>query len=448
MAWGLGSWRGGWGRPRAPSFEEADDSADGPYPLGFTSLMFLGAAGVDYGYSSLAENGYMRNPVAHRCIDLIARGAAGVPFDVLGRDKDVLESHPLGDLLERPNPDRSRHEFVNQLMGHLMVGGNAYVRPIGGSVTKRPTELHLLRPDRVEVRGKGGVFPDEYVYRVGSRVERFPVNQVDGTSEIKHIRLFHPTSDYLGASPMEAAMVAIEQHNQLMEHNIALLQNGARPSGALVFKPVNSDGRTLRLDDEQRKQIMEAFERKVSGPDNAGRPMLLAGDFEWKSMGLSPVDMDFLKLLHTAATNIGMAFGVPAQLLGVPDNQTYSNVHQARLALYEETIIPHLRKVEADLNEFLGPMFGDGARINFSLDKLPALAERQRMNVQNVASAVMNGIMTRNEARSLLGFRRYEGAGADELMVPSNLFPIDGEESPDEPDASAYEEADDQAGGG
>ena len=142
-----------------------------------------------------------------------------------------------------------------------------------------------------------------------------------------------------------------------------------------------------------------------------------------------------------AATDIALCFGVPSQLVGVPDSQTYSNVAEARLALYEETIIPHLRKIESDLNEWLVPMFGEDLYFCFDIDKIPALAERTKRTYENITSAVREGIMTRNEAREQIGLSPIDGA--DDLYISANLFPIGEEQTPQVQDPIAEEEIDD-----
>ena len=227
---------------------------------------------------------------------------------------------------------------------------------------------------------------------------------------------------------MSAAAIEVDQHNMAGKHNINLLSNGARPSGAVVFKPQDDSGISVNLSESQRQQLLTDLNNRFSGTANAGRPMLLEGDFDWKEMGLSPKDMDFINLKHMAATDIAMCFGVPSQLVGVPDAQTYANVAEARLALYEETIIPHLRKIESDLNEWLVPMFGESLEFCFDIDKIPALAERTKRTYENITSAVREGIMTRNEAREHIGLSPIDGA--DELYISANLFPIGEEPTP------------------
>ena len=139
--------------------------------------------------------------------------------------------------------------------------------------------------------------------------------------------------------------------------------------------------------------------------------------------------MDFINLKHMSATDIALCFGVPNQLVGVPDAQTYSNVAEARLALYEETIIPHLKLIQSDINEWLVPMFSENIRFEYMYENIPALSERKRKTYENVTSAVREGIMTRNEAREILGLSPIDGG--DEIYISSTLFPIGSESTPE-----------------
>lgn len=401
-------------------------------------------------YEDLAQEGYLRNAIVYRCVNEIAKGAASVPYFVKAGE-DAFETHPIISLLDRPNPQQSYSEFFNALYGYLLLSGNAYVLRITGA-KGMPKELHLLRPDRIEIKGKGGsVFPEFYEYRVnGTLKATYEVDQDTGYSELKQIKLWHPLDDYYGCSPLTAAAMEVDQHNSATKHNINLLENGARPSGAIIFKPQDDSGYQIQLSDSQRQQLLTDLNSRFSGSANAGRPMLLEGDFDWKEMGLSPKDMDFLNLKHMASTDIAMCFGVPSQLVGVPDAQTYSNVAEARLALYEETIIPYLRKVESDINEWLIPQFGEDIYFEYDIDKIPALSERRRLIYENVIGAVDKGIMTRNEARELVGLNPMEGA--DDLLVPANLFPLNEAPPPepervdDEEDIGQYEEEEEEEG--
>ena len=398
-----------------------------------------------YTYQQLAKEGYLKNAIVYRCVNEISKGASAVPL-LLKNGDEIVEQHPLIDLLNRPNPLQSYSEFFNSLFGYVLLGGNAYILKVGSDMGT-PQELHQLRPDRMVIKGSGNPIPDRYEYVVNGRVQKtYKVDQVNGYSEVKHVKLWNPLDDYYGLSPMSAAAVEVDQFNMSSKHNVNLLQNGARPSGAVIFKPQDDAGFAANLSESQRQQLLTDLNNRFSGAGNAGRPMLLEGDFDWKEMGLTPKDMDFHRLKNMAATDIALCFGVPSQLVGVPDAQTYANVSEARLALYEETIIPHLRKIQSDLNEWLVPLYDDRLKLEFDIDSIPALSERKRKTYENVTSAVREGIMTRNEAREQIGLSPVDGA--DGLYISANLFPLTDEAVPEvenpinDEDLEDYEEED------
>tara|TARA_R100000773_G_scaffold1465_3_gene2157 strand:- start:1451 stop:3562 length:2112 start_codon:yes stop_codon:yes gene_type:complete len=380
-----------------------------------------------YKYQDLAKEGYLKNAIVYRCVNEISKGASAVPFVIKDGDQ-ILEEHPLIDLLNRPNPLQSYSEFFNSLYGYLLLSGNAYILKVGADMGA-PQELHQLRPDRIEIKGGSSAIPEKYKYTINGKIKaEYMIDQESGFSDLKHIKLWNPLDDYYGLSPMSAAAVEVDQFNMSSKHNVNLLQNGARPSGAVIFKPKDDAGFNVNLTEAQRQQLLTDLNNRFTGTNNAGRPLLLEGDFDWREMGLSPKDMDFLNLKHMSATDIAMCFGVPSQLVGVPDAQTYANVAEARLALYEETIIPYLRKIASDLNEWLVPMFGENLHLEFDIDAIPALSERRKKIYENVTSAVREGIMTRNEARSIIGLEPVDGA--DGLYISATLFPLNEEAVP------------------
>ena len=387
-------------------------------------------------YNDLAKEGYSENAIVYRCINEIANNASRVKINLFRGDAEV-DNHPLLDLLYNPSPTQSQVEWFQGLYSYLLISGNNYMLSVGGDNTP-PTELYNLRPDRIKIQTGQRAMPTAYDYIIsGQVVERYEVDQATGDSKIKHIKMFNPLDDYYGMSPIQASSVDIDQHNLANKHNVNLLQNGARPSGAVIFNPKDETGGNVQLSENQRSQLQSDINSRFSGTNNAGRPMLLEGDFDWKEMGLSPKDMDFISLKNMSAKDIALVYGVPSQLIGIPDSQTYSNFAEAKLALYNETIIPLLDKIQGDLNEWLVPQFNDEAlELRYDIDSIPAMAEQRRRVFESVTAGVKDGILTRNEAREQLGYEPIDGA--DSLMVPANLMPLNiaSEETPEEEDRS------------
>ena len=372
-------------------------------------------------YDQLAEEGYQENAIVYRCVNEIANSASRVEINLFRGDQE-LDEHPLLDLLYNPSPMCSQVEFFQAVYAYLQISGNSYILGVGGE-RQPPTELYNLRPDRVKIKAGKRATPMAYDYIIGGQtVESYDVDQATGNSRIKHIKLFNPLDDFYGMSPIQSASIDIDQHNLANKHNVNLLQNGARPSGAVVFKPKDETGAQIQLSDVQRSQLVNDINQRFGGTGNAGKPMLLEGDFDWKEMGLSPKDMDFTSLKHMSAKDIALVYGVPSQLIGIPDSQTYSNFAEAKLALYNETIIPLLDRVQSDLNEWLTPQFGTDLELRYDIDSIPAMAEQRRRVFESVTAGVQNGILTRNEAREQLGYEPVNGA--DSLLVPANLMPL------------------------
>lgn len=353
-------------------------------------------------YSKFAQEAYSRNVIAHRSIALIAKAAASVPWLLYQTDKGrkvEISSHPLLTLLQKPNPCCAGAEFFESVLTYRMISGNAYIRMIAAE-DGVPRELYVLRPDRVMVlAGENGMVAG-YRYKVGEQQEDFPVNRLNGQSAVLHLKYFHPLNDWYGLSPIEAAAYSIDQHNQAAAWNQSMLQNGARPSGALVVKTAG-DGTGGHLSEEQYVRIKAQIDEGYSGAANAGRPLLLEGGLEWKEMSLSPKDMDFIEAKNSAARDIALALGVPPQLLGIPGDNTYSNLQEARIALWEETILPLLDYLVDVLNHWLVPAFGNQLTLHYDTDAISALSGKREMLWERLEKA---SFLTENEKREMAGF--------------------------------------------
>lgn len=358
-------------------------------------------------YDMLAAEAYQKNVIAYRCISLISRNAASVPWIVYegkGRDKKRVDEHPLLSLLQRPNPVQAGNALFEQLFGSYLIAGNAYLEAAGPR-GEAPLELWSLRPDRMRiVPGTQGI-PSAYRYMVNGQAVEYAADALTGQAGVMHLKSFHPLDDWYGMSPLEAAAFSVDQHNEAGKWNAALLQSSGRPSGALVYKPAHPEALDT-LTEEQRERLKGEIEQYFSGSANAGRPMVLEGGLDWRDMSLSPRDMDWLAGKDVSAREIALAFSVPPQLIGIEGSLTFANFEQARLALYDDAVLPLLDHAAAGLNNWLCPRFGDDVSIGYDADKIEALAPRREKTWQRLAAC---DFMTVNEKRRELGMGPVEG---------------------------------------
>ena len=335
-------------------------------------------------YEQAVRAAYLRNPVAQRAVRIVGEGIGGAP--VTASDDALLS------LVKATSGGQA---LLETLASQLLLHGNGYIqvlRDAGG----RPVELFALRPERVSVVPDATGWPGAFRYKVGDRTLTLPARDEADRTNLIHVRAFHPADDHYGAGCLDAADEAVAIHNAAAAWNLALLENAARPSGALVYDP-GDPGATLTADQFERvkAELASAF----AGQANAGRPMLLEGGLKWQAMALTPADMDFATLKSAAARDIALAFGVPPMLLGIPGDNTYANYKEANRGLWRQTLLPLAAKLLSAIAEGLADEFA-GATLSVDLDRVPALAEDRQALWQQVTAA---DFLSPDEKRAMLG---------------------------------------------
>ena len=371
---------GGFGRKSAPAGAGA-----------FVPVWLQGeAASGEFvrGYAAQYDEVYRQNPVGQRSVRLVAGMLASLTID--GPDEALrLVS---ADLLER-------------IAAGLLLQGNAYVQVLVDG-HDRPGELCALRPERVSIATDAGGWPTGYAYRAGMKVTRIARSDALGRRQVAHLKALNPGDDHYGLGCLDAAIAPASVHNRAAKWNKALLDNAARPSGALVYEP--GDGSSLS--GEQYDRLKSELAEQFSGSGNAGRPLLLDGGLKWQALSLTPADMDFATLKSAAARDVALAFGVPPMLLGLPGDATYHNYREANRALWRLTLLPLAGKLLGALGEGLVTWF-PGATLGIDLDQVPALAEdRERLWTQVSAAAFLSD----DEKRALLGLSPAATAAVDQ----------------------------------
>lgn len=371
------AFKGGGGGPHVP----IGRSFISPWATAFES-----ARTPPFDYASAVREGYLANPVAQRSVRIVAEGVGGAP---LLADDPVLEKLVRGSAGTTP--------LLEVLSAQLLLHGNAYVQVIKDAAGA-PVELFPLRPERVSVIAGADGWPAAYAYKIGGETLTIAPEDERGWPNLVHLKAFHPVDDHYGAGCLAAAAQAVAVHNAASAWNRALLDNAARPSGALVYAP--GDGAPLAP--EQYDRLKDELSQAYQGAGNAGRPMLLEGGLTWQSMALSPADMDFAGLKAAAARDIALAFGVPPMLLGLPGDNTYANFREAGRALWRLTLLPLAGRILDGLRQGLAPWFADKS-LRVDLDRVPALAEDRQALWAQVSAA---DFLTDEEKRAMLGISK------------------------------------------
>ena len=359
-----------------------------PFVPGWASLGLNGCSqeeGFARSYCGQFDEVYRRNPVGQRSVRLIAGMLGSLTID----------GNPSTDSGEAAAALVKADGLLEGIAANLLLHGNAYVQLIADS-RDAPAELVQLRPERVQVVANERGWPIAYLYQAAGTATRY--NRIDalGRQQVVHIKALHPRDDHYGMGCLEAATPAATVHNRAAKWNKSLLDNAARPSGALTYEP--ADGTTLS--DEQFKHLKDELAREFSGEANVGRPLLLDGGLKWQALSLTPADMDFVALKEGAARDIALAFGVPPVLVGLPGDATYANAREAGRALYRQTILPMAARILDALAAMLSDWIGE-VTLTADTDQISEIADDRATLWTQVGAA---SFLTEGEKRTMLGF--------------------------------------------
>lgn len=345
---------------------------------------------------------YFDNVIVHRCVSLIASSASHVPWLVYknhGNRIVLAPNHLAAKLLKKPNPETSGADFFTEVISSLLLHGNSYLF-LAGLDASSASGVYSLHSKAVEIVVKNDR-AIAYRYRNSSSEKTYPIDDASRMSRVLHFKNYHPSNHFYGLSSLAAAAKSINLYSQTLSWNKALLKNAVKPSGALVFQDGNG-----YLNDEQFERLQQQFYDNFSGSSNSGKPLVLEGGLKWQETNNAERFEKFLELKDSSARDIAIAFNIPPQLLGINGDNTYSNMQEARLALWEENIVPLLDKLSDGLSNWFSYWFEEDLLIDFDRDAISALTERRENLWSKIAGA---SFMTLNEKRAFVGLGAVEG---------------------------------------
>ncbi len=359
---------------------------------------------------------YSKNPIVYRCIKLIAESASHVPLLVFKKNRHAKirdNAHVCNRLFRQPNPQQGGTEFFAAAITNKLLFGESYLMLAKADMQDLPPqlEIYLLDNSRVSLSIANNIL-HSFVYESPHGKIVYKIDQISRQSKVLQLKNYNPFNQSRGMSCLSPATSSIALNRMASEWNYSLLKNGARPSGAIILRDGN---RYLSAD--QFERLKNEIQEKYSSSVNAGRPMLLEGGLDWKEMSMSPKDMDFSESKDSSARDIALSCGVPPQLLGIKGDNTYSNMQEARIALWEETIIPLLDKISDSLSNWLSYWLKEDLIIEFNRDEISALTERR----ENLWSKIANvDFMTINEKREFVGLPPLPGGNNLSKLEPNS----------------------------
>lgn len=358
------------------------------------------------------QEGYRKNVIIFRCIDEIAKALGSVTIEVHGKDGPI-DNHPALSILNKPNPTQSWPQFIRNLFTDYLITGNMFATRYPDGM--KPIELWAQPPEKMEVIGGKQGLPSMYVYKGANKTIEFQVDQITGRSTVFHMKTYNPENPFVGMSPLEPISTAADLHNNGLRWNAALLENSARPSGIMTFDA------GMEVSNEAAAAVKNWFRRKFQGPKNAGEVHVVKGG-KWQSLSENAKDMDFLNSMKESSKYIASALGVPLPLVD-NDAASYNNIQQAKERFWTDTVLPLLNEFLTAFGSWLLPAYGEGLKLAYDVDSIPALEELRARRFTRMSAACGAPMLTVDEARAAVGYEQIGGISS-ELLLPTSSIPV------------------------
>lgn len=361
---------------------------------------------------SVTADTALRVTAVFRAVAILAQTYASLPLGVYrqldngGKERD--RRHPLDQVLtKRPNRWQTSFEWREMAAGHFALRGRCYSEIVatGGQAV---AELVPLHPDRVRpFRAPDGRLAFEY-------------SPLNGPSRIilqHEMHFMHGLTTGADGitplSPIGACREAIGLALATEEHGARLFGNGTRLGGVLTM--------TGRLkDDATRTALLKSWKEAYSGLRNAGKTALLEDGMDWKALGMTNEDAQFLESRKMQIAEISRIFGVPLHMLAELDRSTNNNIEHQGMDFVTHTVRPGaVRREEAMERDLLSGASSHSHCIYFDLDGLMRGDSAARATFNG--SMLQNGVFNRNEVRISEGKNPSSATGMDDYTVQTNM---------------------------
>lgn len=390
------------------------------------SSVYHAPSGHVYMYSNASIqtiiNNYNQIAPLNTGLSKLARSMANVPIALFDKDtEERVKNHPILSLLAHPNSDDQKvyTDLARDFVKWRILDGNAYFMITGSS---KPLELYSIPPIYIspQVDNRGYIGEYRYDTSYGSTIFRRNSKDKfvsdDGMQELFAVSNFHPmkgSNQLEGMSEIQALYYEINQYLFACQHNLSLLENGARPSGAFVVS--NASGTPQVLSDIQFDRIKKQVEESYSGSINSGRPLILEGGLQFHEMSINPKDMDFVKLKEHAEQKIYNCLDIPLSLI-MDVKLTANNMSEVKLEFYQSRVIPLASYFLSYLNNSVLPRYKgyEGVELRVDEDKVDVLIPVIQMRRKVIEDSP---VMMINEKRKALNLPII--SGGDVIVDPN-----------------------------
>lgn len=319
------------------------------------------------------------------------------PYAIDANGKPLKKSN-IVDALYHPNRQMSATDFREALAVMALVHPKVYlllwhredgIAVAGGEITEKNFAGLTFLEGVSEIVNSGKKY-----YQCGGKV--YGENEV-----IEIFSGYDPYNLSRGYAPSNAIQKWANVDDYIAAYQAGFFENGAVPAGQFIITAKNAD----EFNDIVSK--MQSSHRGSGRNNNviyAHRPIdpstgaATSAQIEWVPFAQTNKEMSLDSVFKQANDKIDSAFGVPASIRGVNDNNTYASVRVDEQIFVKYTVEPFATKIYSRLTHELNRVTGGlGYAITFDLD-VPGVADEEKIEAEKkltefnlINQAVMSG---------------------------------------------------------
>ena len=353
-------------------------------------------------------------PAVYGCDRVLNNSTGVLPLVVYrrlpkGQGKERATEHPMYRLLhDAISPFETSMDWRSLEQNSLNFRGNAYTQVTQWS-GEFPARMRSLNTDQMMVE----VLKDR---TTSNEALRYTYTEDDGYQHvIKSADILHlkgqPKNRFMGQSPISVQRELFGRAQAVDTSSSAFFRNAMRPS-VVLKRPKDAP----KLSTEGLARLKADMRANLQGAGNTGQVPLLEEGMELQKFSLTPEEAQWLETSGWTLERVCGIFGVPPHMIAHLLRATFSNIEHQAIDFVTHGMMPILVRWEQRLNAMF---FADDPEhfCEFVVDGL--LRADAQTRAQYLNTLVMNGTMTRNEARSLENLNWLPGL--DTPLEPNNL---------------------------
>jgi len=327
---------------------------------------------------------------------------AMLPINVYKRNTDGRVMHDDSNiqylLHNQPNNKINSFVFRQVMQAHVELWGNAYAiikRDKNGQIEALEVVKHplLVRPFEFD----GDIF-----YQISGYDLPF------ASRDIIHIRGLS-LDGIMGKSTLQVAAESINTGLAMQNYSYKIFESGSSKRIALKVP--------AKLSPENYERLKKQFSEKYSGIQNMHEIAILEAGMDFTTIGLNPIDAQFLEQRKFSVVEIARFFRIPPHKMQSMEASTNNNIEHQAIEFVTDTIMPRVAPWESELDNKLFSR-GEKKYVKFNLNAL--LRGDMAARSQWYTQMINYGVMSPNEVRELEELNPREGG--DAYLSPANLM--------------------------